>query len=70
LPPNKALPHLIDNGKGSIVNFSSIYGLVGNDEFTAYHVSKGDVTMQTKQNAATLSGHARCFLSMPGQPKW
>lgn len=48
-----AIAHLIDNGGGSIVNFSSIYGLVGNDEFTPYHVAKGAVTMQTRQDAAT-----------------
>jgi NAD(P)-dependent dehydrogenase (short-subunit alcohol dehydrogenase family) len=47
------IPHLIDNGGGSIVNFSSIYGMVGNDEFTPYHVAKGAVTMQTKQDAAS-----------------
>jgi NAD(P)-dependent dehydrogenase (short-subunit alcohol dehydrogenase family) len=48
-----AVPHLIDNGGGSIVNFSSIYGLIGNDEFTPYHVAKGAVTMQTRQDAAS-----------------
>ncbi len=48
-----AVPHLIQNGGGSIVNFSSIYGLIGNDEFTAYHVAKGAVTMQTRQDAAS-----------------
>ncbi|NYD68104.1 SDR family NAD(P)-dependent oxidoreductase [Agromyces atrinae] len=47
------VPHLIERGGGSIVNFSSIYGLVGNDEFTPYHVAKGAVTMQTRQDAAT-----------------
>src|SRR5262249_30408439 len=48
-----AIPHMKRRGGGSIVNFSSIYGLVGNDEFTAYHVAKGAVTMQTRQDAAT-----------------
>jgi len=48
-----AVPHLIARGGGSIVNFSSIYGLIGNDEFTAYHVAKGAVAMQTKQDAAS-----------------
>lgn len=47
------VPHLLAEGKGSIVNFSSIYGLIGNDEFTPYHVAKGAVNMQTKQDAAT-----------------
>lgn len=48
-----AVPHMIEQGGGSIVNFSSIYGLRGNEEFSAYHVAKGAVTMQTKQDAAT-----------------
>ena len=48
-----SLPHMIRNGGGSIVNLSSIYGLIGNDEFTPYHVAKGAVTMQTRQDAAT-----------------
>ncbi len=48
-----AVPHLIARGGGSIVNFSSIYGLIGNDEFTPYHVAKGAVTMQTRQDAAS-----------------
>lgn len=47
------IPHLIANGGGSIINFSSIYGLIGNDEFTPYHVAKGAVTMQTRQDAAS-----------------
>lgn len=47
-----ALPYMIRQESGSIINFSSIYGLTGNDEFTAYHVAKGAVTMQTKQDAA------------------
>lgn len=51
------VPHLFAAGKGAIVNFSSIYGLIGNDEFTAYHVAKGAVNMQTKQDAATYGRH-------------
>ena len=47
-----ALPFMIAQQAGSIINFSSIYGLTGNEEFTAYHVAKGAVTMQTKQDAA------------------
>lgn len=47
-----ALPFMIAQGSGSIINYSSIYGLTGNDEFTAYHAAKGAVTMMTKQDAA------------------
>ncbi len=48
-----AVPHMIAQRSGSIVNFSSIYGLIGNDEFSPYHVAKGAVTMLTKQDAAS-----------------
>lgn len=47
-----AVPYMMAQNSGSIINFSSIYGLTGNEEFTAYHVAKGAVTMQTKQDAA------------------
>jgi NAD(P)-dependent dehydrogenase (short-subunit alcohol dehydrogenase family) len=47
-----ALPSMLQAGRGSIINFSSIYGLIGNDEYSAYHVAKGAVVMQTKQDAA------------------
>lgn len=48
-----AIPHLKANGKGSIVNFSSIYGLVGSNELTAYVAAKGAVTLMTKKDAVT-----------------
>jgi NAD(P)-dependent dehydrogenase (short-subunit alcohol dehydrogenase family) len=47
-----AVPHMMAQRSGSIVNYSSIYGVIGNDEFTAYHVAKGAVNMQTRQDAA------------------
>jgi NAD(P)-dependent dehydrogenase (short-subunit alcohol dehydrogenase family) len=52
-----AVRHMLVGGKGSIVNYSSIYGLICNDEFTAYHVAKGAVTMQTRQDAAVYGKH-------------
>ncbi|MCM3657825.1 SDR family oxidoreductase [Agromyces mediolanus] len=52
-----SVPHFLAGGGGAIVNFSSIYGLLGNDEFTPYHVAKGAVNMQTKQDAASYGRH-------------
>lgn len=40
-------------GRGSIVNVSSIYGLVGAVGYVAYTASKGAVTLMTKSAAAT-----------------
>ena len=46
-----AVPYMIENGKGSIVNLSSIYGTLGSHELTPYHAAKGAVFAMTKQDA-------------------
>ncbi|MBB1061465.1 SDR family NAD(P)-dependent oxidoreductase [Marilutibacter spongiae] len=46
-----AVPHLRRSGSGSIVNLSSIYGLVGAPDVPPYHASKGAVTLMTKTDA-------------------
>jgi len=46
-----ALPHLKAGGGGSIVNLSSIYGLIGAADVPAYHASKGAVTLMSKTDA-------------------
>ncbi len=38
-------------GGGSIINLSSIYGLISAPDIPAYHASKGAVTMMTKTDA-------------------
>lgn len=48
-----AIGHLRENGGGSIVNVSSIYGLVGSHEMAPYHAAKGAVTIMTKKDAVT-----------------
>jgi NAD(P)-dependent dehydrogenase (short-subunit alcohol dehydrogenase family) len=45
------LPSMMAAKAGSIVNFSSIYGLIGNDDLPPYHASKGAVLMMTKTDA-------------------
>ncbi len=46
---------MIKNGKGSIVNTSSIYGLTGGPYYSAYTASKGGVTLLTKAMALELA---------------
>lgn len=46
-----AIPHLRRAGGGSIVNLSSIYGLVGAPDVPPYHASKGAVTLMTRTDA-------------------
>lgn len=47
-----AIHHMKKNGKGgSIVNMSSIYGLIGAGDIPHYHASKGAVRLMTKNDA-------------------
>ena len=46
-----AIPHMQRAGRGSIVNLSSIYGLVGAPDVPPYHASKGAVRLMTKTDA-------------------
>jgi len=43
--------HLRNAGGGSIVNLSSIYGIVGAPDLPPYHASKGAVRLMTKTDA-------------------
>ena len=45
------VPSMKRAGGGSIVNLSSIYGLVGAPDVPAYHASKGAVTLMSKTDA-------------------
>lgn len=51
-----AIPHLRQAGGGSIINLSSIYGLVGGPDVPPYHASKGAVRLMTKTDALTYAG--------------
>ena len=46
-----AIAHLRRAGSGSIINLSSIYGLVGAPDVPPYHASKGAVRLMTKTDA-------------------
>lgn len=46
-----AIPHMRAAGGGSIINMSSIYGIVGAADLPPYHASKGAVRLMTKTDA-------------------
>jgi NAD(P)-dependent dehydrogenase (short-subunit alcohol dehydrogenase family) len=46
-----AIPHLKRAGGGSIINLSSIYGLVSAGDVPPYHASKGAVRLMSKTDA-------------------
>lgn len=46
-----AVTHMLKNGSGSIVNLSSIYGLVGAGDVPHYHAAKGAVRLMAKNDA-------------------
>jgi len=46
-----AIAHMKKSGSGSIVNLSSIYGLVGAGDIPAYQASKGAVRLMSKNDA-------------------
>ncbi|MGZ3375099.1 MAG: SDR family NAD(P)-dependent oxidoreductase [Phenylobacterium sp.] len=50
-----AIAHLRAAGGGSIINLSSIYGLVGAGDSPPYHASKGAVRLMSKNDALTYA---------------
>jgi cyclopentanol dehydrogenase len=50
-----AAPAMKKRGSGSIVNISSIYGLIGSGGSAAYHASKGAVRLLTKTAAVEFA---------------
>jgi NAD(P)-dependent dehydrogenase (short-subunit alcohol dehydrogenase family) len=51
-----AVPLLRKAGGGSIINLSSIYGLIGAPDVPPYHASKGAVRLMTKTDALLYAG--------------
>lgn len=52
-----AIPHMIKNGGGSIINTSSVQGLVGFKGWSGYAASKGGINSLTQQAAVDYAPH-------------
>jgi len=50
-----AVPHLRASGAASVVNISSIYGIVGSGGIPPYHAAKGAVRTMSKNDALTYA---------------
>lgn len=50
-----AIPHLRKAGGGSIINLSSIYGIISAKDIPPYHASKGAVRIMTKTDAVQFA---------------
>ena len=46
-----AIPYMKANRGGSIINLSSIYGIIGAGDVPAYHASKGAIRLMSKNDA-------------------
>jgi NAD(P)-dependent dehydrogenase (short-subunit alcohol dehydrogenase family) len=64
------LRHMVEAKSGSIVNFSSIYGLIGNDDLPPYHATKGAALLMTKTDAVCYARYGiRVNCVHPGSTK-
>ncbi len=69
-----AAPHLEKSGKGVVINFADIGGLLGWKEFLPHSVSKAGVIMMTRILAKELAPRVRVnaiapgTITMPGDP--
>tara|TARA_R110000850_G_scaffold22250_3_gene65783 strand:+ start:1777 stop:2517 length:741 start_codon:yes stop_codon:yes gene_type:complete len=52
------IPVMRQAGGGSIINLSSIYGMIGAADLPPYHASKGAVTLMTKNDALFYASDA------------
>ena len=63
-----AIPHLLNNGGGSIVNLASIASLIGLEDRFAYSMSKGAVLTMTRSVAVDyMSKNIRCNCLCPAR---
>ena len=61
------IPYMRKNGKGSIVNTSSLSGIIGDTELTPYHATKGTIVIMSQKDAVQYAPeHIRVNCICPG----
>src|SRR5687768_11774557 len=60
------IPHLLENGGGTIINTASSLGLMGSEGFAAYGPAKAGLVLLTKQIAVEYGPAVRANVIAPG----
>lgn len=61
-----AIPHLVASGHGSIINTSSVLGLIGSEGYAAYGAAKAGLVALTRQIAVEYGPSVRANVIAPG----
>jgi NAD(P)-dependent dehydrogenase (short-subunit alcohol dehydrogenase family) len=61
-----AIPHMLDSGGGSIINTSSVLGLIGSAGYCAYGAAKAGLVALTRQIAVEYGPVVRANVIAPG----
>jgi NAD(P)-dependent dehydrogenase (short-subunit alcohol dehydrogenase family) len=61
-----AIPHLREDGGGSIINTSSVLGLIGSEGYAAYGAAKAGLVALTRQMATEHGPEVRANVIAPG----
>jgi 3-oxoacyl-[acyl-carrier protein] reductase len=60
------IPHLLENGGGTIINTASSLGLMGSEGYAAYGAAKAGLVLLTKQIAVEYGPAIRANVIAPG----
>ncbi|MEX2293350.1 MAG: SDR family NAD(P)-dependent oxidoreductase [Acidimicrobiales bacterium] len=61
-----AIPHMVAGGSGSIINTSSVLGLIGSEGYCAYGAAKAGLVALTRQIAVEHGPEVRANVIAPG----